>query len=211
MNQILEPRLPALDRLHQTAFKPKNILVAIVDDDPGGAKLARFIEADASCRVAWSSPDAVDALDSLPHFKPDVVLLDINLPGLDGVDWVRRLKARLPQTHIIVFTACEDQERLLDCLIAGASGCLLERTVPERLLPAIREACDGGAPMSPEIARRVLQQLRQNNGLPPEMLRLTPREQEILDQLSKGFSLQGNRGEPRHQFRHAAQLHFQSV
>jgi DNA-binding NarL/FixJ family response regulator len=89
--------------------------------------------------------------------------------------------------HVLIFTASADQNRLLDALIAGASGCLLKGSSPERLVAAIREAYEGGAPMSPEIARRVLQQLRLSSVTQPEKVNLTPREQEILDQLSKGF------------------------
>jgi DNA-binding NarL/FixJ family response regulator len=188
MNPILEPTLPDLARFEKTAFKPKTINIAIVDDDDTGrTELMELMNADASFRVVRNCPDAESALNDLPRFSPDVVLLDINLPGMDGVECVRRLKAQLPRMHIIVFTACEDQNHLLDSLIAGASGCLLKHTAPERLIAAIREAYEGGAPMSPEIARRVLQQLRQNSGVQPEKVNLTPREQEILDQLSKGF------------------------
>jgi DNA-binding NarL/FixJ family response regulator len=188
MNPILEPTLPDLVRFEKTAFKPKTINIAIVDDDDTRcAELAELINAEASCHVVRNCPDAESALNDLPRFDPDIVLLDINLPGMDGVECVRRLKTQLPQMHIIIFTACEDQNRLLEALIAGASGCLLKYTTPERLVAAIREAFDGGAPMSPEIARCVLQQLRLNNGVQPEKVNLTPREQEILDQLSKGF------------------------
>jgi DNA-binding NarL/FixJ family response regulator len=188
MNHILEPMSPDVIRFEKTVFKQKTIQVAIVDDnDAGRAQLVELIDADGSCRVVRYCSDAESALNHLPPFNPDVVLLEINLPGMDGVECMRRLKAQLPRVHVIIFTTCEDQNRLLDSLIAGASGCLLKRTVPERLVAAIHEAYNGGAPMSPEIARCVLQQLRQNNSTPSEKLKLTPREQEILDQLSKGF------------------------
>ena len=188
MNPILEPMLPDVVRFGKTAFKPKLIHVAIVDDDDAGcAQLAELIEADGSCRMVRHCPDAESALNDLPRFSPDIVLLEVNLPGMDGMECMKRLKAGLPGAHVIIFTSCEDQSRLVDCLIAGASGCLLKYTAPERLLAAIHEAHEGGAPMSPEISRRVLQQLRQSNGASPGKIKLTPREQEILDQLSKGF------------------------
>ena len=188
MNQTLEPMLPDVVRFEKTAYKPKTIRVAIVDDnDAGRAQLAELIDADGSCRMVRHCPDAESALNDLPRFSPDVILLEVNLPGMDGVECMRRLKAVLPKMHVIIFTACEDQSRLVASLIAGASGCLLKHIAPERLLAAIHEAYEGGAPMSPEISRRVIQQFRQNNGASPEKIKLTPREQEILDQLSKGL------------------------
>jgi DNA-binding NarL/FixJ family response regulator len=188
MNQTLEPVSPDVGRFQKMAGKSKTIQVAIVNNDGDGrAELAALIGADAACRVVRIWPDAESALDELPRFSPDVVLLDVDLPGIDGVECVRRLKAQSLRTQILIFTACEDQNRLLAALIAGASGCLLKRSSPERLIAAIREACEGGAPMSPELARRVLQQLRLISRAQPEKVNLTPREQEILDQLSKGF------------------------
>jgi DNA-binding NarL/FixJ family response regulator len=188
MNQTLETMSPETTRFEKPAFKPKTIRTAIVDNnDALRAELAELIDAEASCCMVRHCPDAESALNELPRFKPDVVLLDINLPAMDGVECMRRLKAQLPGLHVIIFTACEDQNRLLASLIAGASGCLLKNTPHGRLLTAIHEAYHGGAPMSPEIGRRVLQQLRQNNAAPTEKVKLTPREQEILDQLSKGF------------------------
>jgi DNA-binding NarL/FixJ family response regulator len=188
MNHILEPMPPEVIRFEKTTFKLKPLKVAIVDGGNAAHEpLAALIAADGSCRVVRHCPDAESALNHLPAFNPDVVLLEINLPGMDGVECMRRLKAQMPGLHVIIFTACEDQNRLLASLIAGASGCLAKCTPPERLVAAIHEAYNGGAPMSPEIACRVLQHLRQTNGTPSEKLKLTPREQEILDQLSKGF------------------------
>jgi DNA-binding NarL/FixJ family response regulator len=188
MNPILESSLPDVIRFEKPALKPKMINVAIIDgNDASRAALAELVATQRAYRVVRTSPDAESALNHLPRFNPDVVLLDINLPGMGGVECVRRLKTSSPRVHILIFSACEDQNRLLEALIAGASGCLLKRTAPERLLSAIREAYEGGAPMSPEIGRRVLQLLRQNSGAPMETVKLTPREQEILDQLSKGF------------------------
>ena len=188
MNPILEPPVPGAVRLDKTAGQPELVRVAVVDDnDNTRVELVELIAAESSCRVVRSCPDAESALNDLPRFQPKVIFLDINLPGMDGVECVRQLKAQLPGAHVIIYSACEDQARLLSALVAGASGYLLKPTPPERLLAAIREVCEGGAPMSPEIARRVLQQLRQNSGAPAKVVKLTPREQEILEQLSKGF------------------------
>ena len=188
MNPLLEPLAPGVVRLEKSAGPPAQVRVAIIDeDDRARAELEELIDAGASCRVIWSCSDAESALNHLPRFRPEVIFLDINLPGLDGVECVRRLTAQLPGVHIIIFSACEDQSRLFNALVAGASGCLLKPAPPERLVAAIAEVCGGGAPMSPEVACYVLQQLRQGSGTPAEKLRLTPREEEILNQLSKGF------------------------
>lgn len=188
MNPILESLVPDDVRLDKPAAPPVIVSVAIIDaDDATRAELIELIGGEPNYRVVRSCPDAESALNDLPRFKPEVIFMDISLPGMDGVECVKRLKGLLPDTHVIVFSACEDDARMLNSLVAGASGYLLKRTPPERLLVAIREVCEGGVPMSPEIARRVLQQLRQDSGTPSEKVKLTPREQEILDQLSKGF------------------------
>lgn len=187
MNPILEPLAPDTVRLESTACRPEFVRVAIVDDDDDArAALVKLIGADTLCHVVRSC-DADAALSDLPRFDPGVIFLDINLSGVDGVECVRRLKAQLPGAHVIVYSKCDDQGRVLSALVAGASGYLLKPTPPQRLLAAIREVCEGGAPMSPEVARRVLLQLRLNSEAPAEKVKLTPREQEILDQLSKGF------------------------
>ena len=188
MNTILEPLTPELVRLEKPAVEPELVRVAIIDDDDvARAQLLELIDAEATYCVVRSCPDAESALNDLPRFRPEVIILDINLPGMDGVECLRRLKAQLPGAHVIVFSTCEDQGRLLTALVAGASGYLLKRKRMERVVTAIAEVREGGAPMSPEVARRVLLQLRQNSGAPSAPVNLTPREQEILDQLSKGF------------------------
>ncbi|MGH7952441.1 MAG: response regulator [Limisphaerales bacterium] len=123
-------------------------------------------------------------MEQLPPVKPDVVLMDINLPGLDGVECVRQLKVKLPETQFLMLTVYEDNNRLFKSLIAGASGYLLKRTSPAKLLSAIREAYHGGSPMTPQIARRVVQHFRQSVS---EMAKLAPREKDVLEQLAKGF------------------------
>ena len=147
MNPTLDPLIPSEVRTEPTAVQPGLVRVAIVDADDGlRANFAALIDADSACRVVRSCPDAETALNDLPRFKPDVIFLEINLPGMDGVECVRRLKEHLPAAHVIVFSVCEDQARMLSALIAGASGYLLKRTPPPQLVAAIREVCDGGAP-----------------------------------------------------------------
>src|ERR1019366_3848683 len=106
---------------------------------------------------SYASAEA--ALAALPQVKPDFVLMDINLPGIDGVECVRNLKARMPTVQFIMLTVYQDSDRLINSLMAGASGYLLKRTPPNKLLGAIREGCSRGAPLTPEMARRGVEDL----------------------------------------------------
>ena len=163
-------------------------MAIVEDDDEIRANLSHRIGNSGVFRLVQSYPDAESALADLPRRKPGVVLMDINLPGMDGVECVRQLKVKMPDVHVIMLTVYEDGNRLFKSLMAGASGYLLKRCPPAKLLSAIKEVCDGGAPMTPEIARRVVQHFRVVPGAAfPETVSLTPREQDILDQLAKGF------------------------
>jgi len=164
------------------------IRVSIVEDDEEiRANLSDRIGANGSFRVLSSYGSAEAALADLPRHAPDVVLMDINLPGVDGIECVRQLKPRMPEVQFVMLTVYEDNNRLFKSLVAGASGYLLKRTPPAKLLAAIREAHAGGSPMTPQIARRVVQHFQQAPQPSSELQKLTPREQEVLDQLAKGF------------------------
>lgn len=164
------------------------ICVAIVEDDEEiRANLSHRIADNPAFRLLGTFVDAESALAQLPNSHPDVVLMDINLPQMDGVECVRLLKPKMPGTQFLMLTVYEDNNRLFKSLTAGASGYLLKRTSPAKLLQAIREAHVGGSPMTPQIARRVVQHFRQLRDPNSELERLAPRETEVLDQLSKGF------------------------
>jgi len=164
------------------------IQVAIVEDDEViRASLTDRIGQTAAFGLAGSYADAESALEELPKRKPDVVLMDINLPGMDGVECVRRLKPQIPKTQFLMLTVYEDNQRLFNSLIAGASGYLLKRTTPAQLMAAIREANAGGSPMTPQIARRVVQHFQSAAAPRQDLPRLTPRETEVLNQLAQGF------------------------
>jgi DNA-binding NarL/FixJ family response regulator len=164
------------------------IQVAVVEDDEEiRANLTHRIGESPSMRLLRSYPDAESALAELPKLHPDVVLMDINLPGIDGVECVRQLKPKLPKAQFVMLTVYEDANRLFKSLMAGASGYLLKRTPPAKLLAAIREAHDGGSPMTPQIARRVVQHFQELPEPSSELQKLTPRETEVLNQLAKGF------------------------
>ena len=164
------------------------IQVALVEDDPEiRANLAHRVGRSPGFRLLRSYSDAESALADLPRHPPDVVLMDINLPGIDGVECVRQLKVKMPAVQFIMLTIYEDGNRLFKSLMAGASGYLLKRTPPDKLLVAIQEAHEGGAPMTPEVARRVVQHFQQIPQPSSDLQRLTSRETDVLEQLAKGF------------------------
>src|SRR6266498_1875674 len=132
------------------------IKVAVVDDDEGiRTSLAALIRRGPNFRLTGDYPDAETALNEIPRRPPDVVLMDINLPGINGVECVRQLKTAVPSVQVLMLTVYEDNDSLFNSLKAGASGYLLKRTASARLLDAIQEVHTGGSPMSPQLARRV--------------------------------------------------------
>jgi DNA-binding NarL/FixJ family response regulator len=164
------------------------IAVAIVEDDPRvRAELARLIERAAGFECRGLYPDGETALADIPHQKPDVVLMDINLPGMSGIECVRDLKAAFPSVQIIMLTVYDEVGQLFHSLMAGACGYLLKRTSPDKLLEAITEARLGGAPMTRKIARKVVQYFHQLGAASVEANQLSKREQETLALLSEGF------------------------
>lgn len=165
------------------------IRVAMIEDDEEiRFNLSDAIATHRDFQMVASYRDAESALKLLPEAKPRVVLMDINLPGMNGVQCVRRLKEAMPAVEFLMLTVYQDSALLMQSLMAGASGYLLKRTSPEKLLVAIREVCEGGAPMTPAMARRVVQHFQQAPAPTSDVARLTPREKDVLDQLSRGLS-----------------------
>jgi DNA-binding NarL/FixJ family response regulator len=163
------------------------ISVSIVEDDPRvRGSLARLIDSSSACRCVSRHETGENGLAEIPGIKPDVVLMDINLPGMNGVECVRRLKPLLPATQIIMLTVYQNTENIFNALAAGATGYLLKQTTPDELLAAIREVHAGGSPMSSHIARKIVQSFQQSV-TPPGAETLTPREAQVLDLLAKGF------------------------
>jgi DNA-binding NarL/FixJ family response regulator len=163
------------------------ISVSIVEDnDKLRGTLARVLNRADGFRCMSQYPSGEDALKDLPNAKPDVVLMDINLPGINGVECVRQLKKNLPQMQVMMLTVYEDTENIFDALTAGASGYLLKRTSGAELLEAIREVYRGGSPMTAHIARKVVQSFQRNAPAQPAE-NLSEREQQVLDLLSRGL------------------------
>jgi DNA-binding NarL/FixJ family response regulator len=145
-----------------------------------------LINGTAGFRCGTAHRSMEDALAAMQTSRPDVILTDIGLPGMSGIDGIRILRDRFPETPILALTVYDNDDQVFKALCAGASGYLLKNTAPARLLESIREAFDGGAPMSPEVARRVVRLFRDFR--PPEnaSYRLTPQESELLRLLIDG-------------------------
>ncbi len=164
------------------------ITVSIVEDNEQlRGTLARVIGRAEGFRCVSHYGDAESALEGLPKERPEVVLMDINLPGINGVECVRRLKPLLPQTQVVMLTVYEDTENIFNALAAGAAGYLLKRTKSAELLQAIREVHRGGSPMTTHIARKVTQSFQRAGPSSQPTENLSEREQEVLDCLSQGF------------------------
>lgn len=165
-----------------------SISVSIVEDDPGVRRsLARLIDGSPGFRCISEHATAESALQEIPKFNPAVVLMDINLPGISGVECVRRLKPVLSATQIIMLTVYQNTEHIFNALAAGATGYLLKQTPPADLLAAIRDVHGGGSPMNSHIARKIVQSFHQPSPSAPEAENLSPREAEVLDLLAKGY------------------------
>ncbi len=165
-----------------------DISVGIVEDDEIlRNSLTKLVGATPGVQCVAACATGEMALQKLPAVKPDVILMDLNLPHMSGIECIRRLKDQLPQTPVIVLTVYEDSEHIFHALKAGASGYLLKRSEPEEVLEAIKNAREGGAPMSSQIARRVVHSFHEHS-TGAETTSLTERENEILAYLSKGFA-----------------------
>jgi DNA-binding NarL/FixJ family response regulator len=171
----------------QPSHDSRRIKVSIVDDVEGiRTNLAALIESAPTLRLVGDYANAEIALKEIPQNTPDVVLMDINLPRMNGVECVRKLKAQLPHVQFLMLTVYEDSDSLFDSLRAGASGYLLKRTATKHLVEAIHDLHAGGSPMSPQMARRVVTLFNQSPQ--SEITQLTPTEREFLSQLAKGYT-----------------------
>src|ERR1022692_3809467 len=166
------------------------ITISIVEDnDKLRGTLAKVIGRAEGFRFVSDYANAEDALANLPKVTPEVVLMDINLPGMNGVECVRKLKALLPQTQVMMLTVYEDTENIFNALAAGANGYMLKRTPTKELIEAVREVHRGGSPMTTHIARLVVQSFQKPVAVQPsnQLSELSEREQQVLDLLAQGL------------------------
>jgi DNA-binding NarL/FixJ family response regulator len=169
-----------------TALPP--IIVALVEDDQKTRKnLAELLCGESRVRCAGIYPDGEAAVREMPCLKPEVALVDINLPGMSGIECVERLKKLLPKLQVLMLTKYEESDLIFSSLRAGASGYLLKKMLTVELISAIEQVYAGGAPMTMQIARKVVEHFNQLKSPTADLEKLTPREHEVLALLAKGF------------------------
>lgn len=166
--------------------------VAIVEDNAAlGSSLKKVVESDATLRCIGVWTTAEDALKKIDAFRPHIVLMDINLPGMSGIEATARLRQHLPDIKVVMVTVYRDHDKIFAALKAGACGYLLKRSNPAEVREAIHDVRSGGAPMSPEIARRVVEAFHQPVKTGPSVVddvKLSKRETEILELLCEGLA-----------------------
>jgi len=164
------------------------ISVSIVEDMADvRQKIKSMIEESEEFICLSTYSNAENALEELPALKPDIVLMDINLPGMNGIECIKKVKKKCPQIQFMMFTIYENSEQIYEALAAGASGYLLKKTPPEKILKALKELYEGGAPMSAHIARKVVTFFQKESSSANDSSLLSNREKEVLALLSKGF------------------------
>jgi DNA-binding NarL/FixJ family response regulator len=162
--------------------------VAIVEDNKViRESLMEFVQADAECKCVYACATVKEAIKEIPKHQPDIVLMDIQLPDNSGIECTARLKQLMPAVQIIIVTVYEDTERIFKALRAGACGYLLKRCTSRELVAAIHEVGQGGAPMSREIARKVILSFQEPVATSAEVEGLSPREREILELVAAGM------------------------
>ena len=166
-----------------------NIGILIYEDNKGlRDSLEQLVSGSEKLLLLGSFDNAVNVLKDVPLLKPDVILMDIDMPGITGIEAVSKLRQSGHTIPVIMLTIFDDNKHVLDAIFAGASGYLQKKHISERLVDAIGEVLAGGAPMSPAIARLVIENMQQKNVDLENRYNLTPREKEILQSLSKGNS-----------------------
>jgi DNA-binding NarL/FixJ family response regulator len=167
----------------------KIITVSIVDDEADLREhIGGYLATAGNIRCKSTYASAEEALQHLPQDKPDVVLMDINLGGMDGIECVRRLTGLMPEAQVLMLTVFEDSEQIFRALAAGASGYLLKRMSPKKLIEAIEEVREGGSPMSASIARKVVRSFKAAPAQGIESAQLSQRERSVLDGLAEGLA-----------------------
>jgi DNA-binding NarL/FixJ family response regulator len=167
----------------------KPITVSLVDDEADLREhIAGYLNAAGGIQCKSTYGSAEEALKHLPVDQPDVILMDINLGGMNGIECVRRLKQVMPRAQVLMLTVFEDTEKIFQALAAGASGYLLKRLPPAKLVEAIREVLGGGSPMSASIARKVVQSFQSSPAHGNDAGDLSQREEEVLNGLAEGLA-----------------------
>ncbi|MBN2162039.1 MAG: response regulator transcription factor [Pontiellaceae bacterium] len=165
--------------------------IAIVDDHRSTRELvADMLQEESRFKCIGLFPDAIAAMRGLPELMPDIVLMDINMPGMKGIECIRELKPQMPKTNFVILTVYNESDYIFDALSAGAVGYLLKRSIVDELIPALEEVARGGSPMNGEIARKVVQRFHTTEEAPTakqdKLEELSEREMEVLTLLARG-------------------------
>ena len=163
--------------------------VLVYDDNTSlRESIERMVQMSDHLLLLGSFGNVLDVIDQVKEMQPDVILMDIDMPGLNGIEAVKQVRAFNSKVSIIMLTVFDDNKHVLDAICAGASGYLLKKHISDKLYEAIKEVMDGGAPMSPGIARMVIESMQQKQLADENKYNLTAREKEILSSLAKGNS-----------------------
>jgi len=185
-----KPEIPSAPA-EPAVVAPHPLRVAVIEDDNRLRRtVAELLQAEPGCDLVGSFRTGESAIEALPALDPHVVLVDINLPGISGIDCIRQLSPQLESTHFLVLTIYQDSETIFAALAAGAHGYLLKPVDPDKLAAAVRTAGSGGAPMTSAITRKLIDFFHQQvPGQPADdETALAPREREVLDLLARGLS-----------------------
>ncbi len=166
------------------------IRITIFDDNNRFREsIGLLFETNHGFELAGSFPNVLNVVENIADSHPDVVLMDIDMPGINGITAVKKVQERFPKLPIIMLTAFDEDDKVFQSICAGAMGYLLKNTQPHNLIDAVRDVFNGGAPMTPSIARKVMLHFQQQNTSAPNDYHLSEREKEVLAQLVKGLSL----------------------
>lgn len=169
-------------------METKAITIVLVEDDQKTRKnLEELLRGESRVNCVGAFPDGEAAVREIPQLKPEVALVDINLPGINGIECVERLKKLLPKLQVLMLTKYEESDLIFSSLRAGASGYLLKKMATVELISAIEQVYAGGAPMTMQIARKVVEHFSQIKSPAADLEKLTPREHEVLALLAKGY------------------------
>jgi DNA-binding NarL/FixJ family response regulator len=169
--------------------KQSKTAILIYEDKPDLLyTLSKMIDSCDDFRLMGAMPNANNVLQDMEKHHPDVILMDIDLPGISGKDALKEIKSHYPDTEIIMLTVFDDNENIFECIRSGASGYLLKSTSHQKIIEAIKDVKEGGAPMTPQVAKKVLQLLPKSSSEAKESVYLTSREVQVLSFLTKGYS-----------------------
>ena len=162
-------------------------IVIFEDNDSLRQSLVYLLKNTGEYEIVGEYDNCIEAANIARVYRPDVVLMDIGLPGMSGIECIRKLKHLLPDAQIMMLTVFDDHDRIFESLKAGAAGYLIKKTAPEHLLRSISDLYAGGSPMSSQIARRVVEEFQRPPKRSDAAAQLTTREQEVLAKLAQGF------------------------